>query len=288
MINLNINWMETSTKIGLMFLDIWNRRKLIFPALILISGLAWVIHYTFPSLITLHLALFPTIATLLLAFIGLIVIENIENSGDLTIVPSLVTQTIVAVVIVLGILLYLSGMLFGIFPAPPLPMLLALIFAMAVAPLVTILVLIPPLIGYIPRMRPKWVAVRRRVPFWGIYLGFIAGILTILPLLLFIDLAFLGNMFIMAIYGGILIYCSIMLMVLPRPILTRSLGLLMVAMGPISWFGAAGGLALGSVLAVIAGAYAFSWSPYGHEDDETKIRSRILTKARELKEVVGR
>ncbi|MEM0203143.1 MAG: DUF6114 domain-containing protein [Archaeoglobaceae archaeon] len=285
---LNLNWIEKATKIGLMFLDIWNRKKVVFPVLILVSALAWVIHYEIPNLITLHLALFPTITTLLLAFIGLIVIENIENSGDLTRVPSLVTETLIAVTIVLAILLYLSGMLFGIFPAPPLPMLLALMFAMAVAPLVTILILIPPLIGYIPRLRPKWIAVRQRVPFWGIYLGFIAGFLVMLPLLLFIDLAFLGNMYIMAIYGGILIYCSFMLLVSPRPLVTKSLGLLMVAMGPISWFGAAGGLALGSVLAVIAGAYAFSWSPYGHEDEETKLRSLILTKTQKVKEFVGR
>ncbi|MEM0022469.1 MAG: hypothetical protein QXM23_01470 [Archaeoglobaceae archaeon] len=285
---LNLNWMEKSTKIGLIFLEIWNRKKVVFPALILVSALSWLIHYTVPNLITLHLALFPTIMTLLLAFIGLIVIENIENSGDLTRVPSLVTETLIAITIVLAILLYLSGMLFGIFPPPPLPMLLALMFAMAVAPLVTILILIPPLIGYIPKVRPKWIAVRQRVPFWGIYLGFIAGFLVMLPLLLFIDLAFLGNMYIMAIYGGIIIYSSFMLLVSPRPLVTKSFGLLMVAMGPISWFGAAGGLTLGSVLAVIAGAYAFSWSPYGHEDDETKLRSLILTKTQRVKEFVGR
>ncbi|MEM3762171.1 MAG: hypothetical protein QXW49_05645 [Archaeoglobaceae archaeon] len=285
---LNLNWMEKSTKIGLIFLEIWNRKKVVFPALILVSALSWLIHYTVPNLITLHLALFPTIMTLLLAFIGLIVIENIENSGDLTRVPSLVTETLIAITIVLAILLYLSGMLFGIFPPPPLPMLLALMFAMAVALLVTILILIPPLIGYIPKVRPKWIAVRQRVPFWGIYLGFIAGFLVMLPLLLFIDLAFLGNMYIMAIYGGIIIYSSFMLLVSPRPLVTKSFGLLMVAMGPISWFGAAGGLTLGSVLAVIAGAYAFSWSPYGHEDDETKLRSLILTKTQRVKEFVGR
>ncbi|MEM4565514.1 MAG: hypothetical protein QXD49_02810 [Archaeoglobaceae archaeon] len=285
---LNLNWMEKSTKIGLIFLEIWNRKKVVFPALILVSALSWLIHYTIPNLITLHLALFPTIMTLLLAFIGLIVIENIENSGDLTRVPSLVTETLIAITIVLAILLYLSGMLFGIFPPPPLPMLLALMFAMAVAPLVTILILIPPLIGYIPKVRPKWITVRQRVPFWGIYLGFIAGFLVMLPLLLFIDLAFLGNMYIMAIYGGIIIYSSFMLLVSPRPLVTKSFGLLMVAMGPISWFGAAGGLTLGSVLAVIAGAYAFSWSPYGHEDDETKLRSLILTKTQRVKEFVGR
>ncbi|MEM3796299.1 MAG: hypothetical protein QXJ98_03370 [Archaeoglobaceae archaeon] len=285
---LNLNWMEKSTKIGLIFLEIWNRKKVVFPALILVSALSWLIHYTVPNLITLHLALFPTIMTLLLAFIGLIVIENIENSGDLTRVPSLVTETLIAITIVLAILLYLSGMLFGIFPPPPLPMLLALMFAMAVAPLVTILILIPPLIGYIPKVRPKWIAVRQRVPFWGIYLGFIAGFLVMLPLLLFIDLAFLGNMYIMAIYGGIIIYSSFMLLVSPRPLVTKSFGLLMVAMGPSSWFGAAGGLTLGSVLAVIAGAYAFSWSPYGHEDDETKLRSLILTKTQRVKEFVGR
>ncbi|MEM0330970.1 MAG: hypothetical protein QXW84_06315 [Archaeoglobaceae archaeon] len=285
---LNLNWMEKSTKIGLIFLEIWNRKKVVFPALILVSALSWLIHYTIPNLITLHLALFPTIMTLLLAFIGLIVIENIENSGDLTRVPSLVTETLIAITIVLAILLYLSGMLFGIFPPPPLPMLLALMFAMAVAPIVTILILIPPLIGYIPKVRPKWIAVRQRVPFWGIYLGFIAGFLVMLPLLLFIDLAFLGNMYIMAIYGGIIIYSSFMLLVSPRPLVTKSFGLLMVAMGPISWFGAAGGLTLGSVLAVIAGAYAFSWSPYGHEDDETKLRSLILTKTQRVKEFVGR
>ena len=263
-------------------------KKIVFPALILVSALSWLIHYTIPNLITLHLALSPTITTLLLAFIGLIVIENIENSGDLTRVPSLVTETLIAITIFLAILLYLSGMLFGIFPPPPLPMLLALMFAMAVAPLVTILILIPPLIGYIPKVRPKWIAVRQRVPFWGIYLGFIAGFLVMLPLLLFIDLAFLGNMYIMAIYGGIIIYSSFMLLVSPRPLVTKSFGLLMVAMGPISWFGAAGGLTLGSVLAVIAGAYAFSWSPYGHEDDETKLRSLILTKTQRVKEFVGR
>ncbi|MEM2030903.1 MAG: hypothetical protein QXV35_06110, partial [Archaeoglobaceae archaeon] len=152
---LNLNWMEKSTKIGLIFLEIWNRKKIVFPTLILVSALSWLIHYTIPNLITLHLALFPTITTLLLAFIGLIVIENIENSGDLTRVPSLVTETLIAITIVLAILLYLSGMLFGIFPPPPLPMLLALMFAIAVAPLVTILILIPPLIGYIPKVRPK-------------------------------------------------------------------------------------------------------------------------------------
>lgn len=285
---LNLNWMEKSTKIGLIFLDIWNRKKIVFPSLIALCALGWAVHYAIPNLITLHLALFPTIITLILAFIGLIVIENIENSGDLTRVPSLVTQTLVAVSLVLLILLYLSGMLFGIFPAPPLPMLLAMMFAMAVAPLVTILVLIPPLIGYIPKVRPKWIALRQRVPFWGAYLGFIAAFLVMLPLLLFIDLAFLGNMYIMAIYGGVLAYCSLMLLVAPRPIITKSLGLLMIAMGPISWFGAAGGLALGSVLAVIAGAYAFSWSPYGHEDEETKLRSLILTKTKKVKEFVGR
>lgn len=179
-------------------------------------------------------------------------------------------------------------MLFGIFPAPPLPMLLALMFAMAVAPLVTILVLLPPLIGYIPRLRSKWVAIRQKVPFWGIYLSFLAGILMMLPLIMFIDLAFLGNMYVMAIYGGVLIYCSFMLMVAPKPIVTKSLGLVMLIMGPISWFGAAGGLTLGSVIAVIAGAYTFAWSPYGHEDEETKLRSLILTKTQKVKELLGR
>uniref|UniRef100_A0A7J2TJX4 Uncharacterized protein n=1 Tax=Archaeoglobus fulgidus TaxID=2234 RepID=A0A7J2TJX4_ARCFL len=284
---LDLNWTEKATKIGLLFLEIWNRKKQVFPILLAISAAAWFIHYEFPNLITLHLALIPTIATLLLAFIGLIVIENIESSGDLTVVPSLVTRTIFAVAAVLLTLFYLSGMLFGIFPAPPLPLLLALMFSMAVAPIVTILVLIPPLLGYIPRFRPRWIALRKKVPFWGIYLGFIAGTLMILPLLLFVELAFLGYMYLMAIYSSVLFYCSFLLLVAPRPMITKAAGLLMILMGPISWFGAAGGLGLGSVLSVISGAYSFAWSPYG-EDEEIRIKSKILEKTRKVKEVVGR
>ena len=258
-----MTWDEVAGRIGMGFLSLWNRKRALFPPLIAATALGWALHYLLgPTLVTLHLALLPTVLTLMLAFIGLIAIEHIEATGDFSLVPTVVTQTLVAVSLVLGSLLYLSGMLFRVFPPPPLPLLFALLFAMEVAPLVTLLVLIPPLVGYIPRIRPKWRELRGRYPFWGIYLGFISAFLTLcIPVAIPEMLMISGALFRIVLMGGVLIVLSVLLAVFPREGPTKAVGVFMVLFGILLWFGASGGLTLGSVLAILGGAHAYTWKP---------------------------
>lgn len=256
-------WNAMAGSIGMQFLDLWNNKTKIFLPLIAVSILAWALHYLIgPTVITLQLAIVPTLFTLILAMIGLIVIEHIETTGDFTKVPSMVTQTLIAVIVLIGIMLYLGGMMMGIAPAPPLPILLAIMFAIPITPWVTLAVIIPPLIGYASRFRAKWVSLRRKYPFWGIYLGLIAGALTLYIPIAFIELLMIGGViFRIFVMGGALVVLSIIMAAIPTSSATKITGIIMIFMSVILWFGASGGMTLGSILAAIGGAHAYSWEP---------------------------
>lgn len=254
--------------IGLKLLSIWNRKKLVFPILIAICLVAWASQYIIgPSLLLLGLALIPIVLTLIFALIGLIVLADIERTGDLEELPRLTTQTLVGVALVLAVLIYLGGMLFGVFPPPPLPFLLATLTAIQVAPIAILVVLIPPLVGFIPRLRPKWVALRRRYPFWAIYLGTVAGLLTVVIPFMYPELLVIGGAGIRALaMGSALVICSGLLAMAPAKLsaktadfVTSVLGFIMVFLGVILWLGPLGGLFFGSIFAVLGGAHAHSW-----------------------------
>lgn len=262
-------WNEIASEIGIIFLKIWHRKHVVFPILIAVSALAWVYHYSTLTLVSLHVALVPTIILLALTFIGLIVVEHIEGLKDASEIPTVITQTLVALGAVLATLLYLSGMLFRVFPAPPLPFLLAILIATRVAPYSTVLVLIPPLIGHVPKIRPKWVELRRKYPFWAVYLGVLAGLLTLSVVVVFPEMLLIGRGGIMIfLMGSSIIICSCLLVAaagkLPVETVdfaTSVLGFVMVLLGILLWLGALGGFFFGSVFAILGGAHAHSWKP---------------------------
>lgn len=267
-------------RIGNAFISLWNRKRIVFPVLIALCALAWFYGYHFgSSLITLSITLTLIAVTLEFAFIGLIGIEHIETSGDYTAIPRVTTVALVFVALVTAVLLYLGGMLSKIFPPPPLPILLAIMSAMQVIPYVILACLLPPLIGYLPKVRPKWVALRQRFPFWGIYLGLMSGILTLLPLVLLPAMMIIGGAGLrIGIIGGVLIVLSVLLGALPRSAPCKVIGIFLVLVGVLTWFGASGGFTLGSILAVLGGAYSYSWSPTQQEIEPISTMEKEVIK----------
>ncbi len=261
------SWTEIATSIGMTTMDLWEKRKILVPLLVLMSLGGWGLLYFMPNVYTFNLAITLTVFAIIYVLIGTIVIEYIEWTGNLQEVPSLVTQTLIAIGLLTLILGYMGGMLMQILPAPPLPFLLAIMYAMDVAPLVTLAVIIPPIVGYF--FKDKWRSIRSKYPFWGIYLGIIAGVLTISIPLLFIELMRVsGTLLRIFIFGAALLVLSGVLGALPDDRTTTIAGMSMLIFGPLLWFGAVGGLTFGSVLAVVGGAYAISWQPEVKRKDE--------------------
>ena len=266
-----MKWNEIAGRIGINFLKIWGRKHVVLSVLLVLSLVGFSYHYSAPTLVSLHLALIPTITLFIVLFAGLIVVEHIEGLKDASEIPPVITQALIGIGIVLGILLYLSGMLFGVFPAPPLPFLFAILFALKVAPYVVLLAYIPPLIGSLPGIKPAWRRLRQKYPFWGIYLGGIAGLLTLSILFMFPQVLVVGGGTRIFLMGGLLLICSGLLAAVAgklswqaADVATSVLGFLMIFLGVLLWLGAMGGLCFGSIFAVLGGAHAHSWKPTVH------------------------
>lgn len=250
--------------IGLGFLALWNRRRFLLPSLLLLTAVSWVLYrelFTFPTFI---LAVTLTVFLFTVLLLGTVVVDGIEAGFiPLERVPRMVMGSVVAMGTVFSVLVYLALMLVGVVPPLPLPFMFAILYAMEVAPLVSLFIVIPPVMGYF-LFREGWRRLRTRVPFWGAYFGLLASLLCAYPILRYPELWFHWGMKIFAT-SGVLLVLSLLLLALPREETVKAGGLALALVGFLSWFSCFGGMTLGSVLATLGGACAFSWTPRERE-----------------------
>jgi|GEM_PF-729392 len=241
-------------------LGLWNRKHVFLPLLLLLSLLGWLIHYQVGTLLTFDLAVTLTVLFLVILLVGTVVIGGIEEGSiPFERVRRVTAGTLVAIGVTLLVLIYLALMLAKVVPPPPLPFLFAILFAMEVAPWVALAVVIPPVLGYF-LFRERWKRFRARKPFWGAYLGLLAALLFLYPILGYPQLWYYGGFKFFAL-AGITVICSVLLLAHPREGVCKAVGLFLPLLGFLSWFFVYGGMALGSVLAILAGALAYSWTP---------------------------
>ncbi|WP_238375141.1 hypothetical protein [Vulcanisaeta thermophila] len=243
---------------------------MVFPVLVLLNVAAWVYFWLRPSilgfaLISTMLAIFFTYV-----FIGVVPVEIMEeNDYDPRVVRSMGIAILVGLIIVYVLYFYVGGILLTFIKPPQLLLvdMVLLLFIVPLTPYVVLLIMIPPIIGYF--IRGKWASLRRHVPFWGVYLGVLAAVFTLLMPILYFRVIFVGSSLINTfIAGGVLLILSII------PLMTRGIksegllllanrvvALILVLMGIALWFIAAGGMGWGSVLSIIAGAYLYDWKP---------------------------
>lgn len=246
--------------IGMGFLGLWNRRKLLLPLLFLATVVSWAFYIELFTLLTFNLAVTFTVLFFTILLLGTVVVDGIEAGFiPLEKVPRVVIGSLVAIGTVLLVLIYLALMLARVAPPLPLSFMFAILYAMEVAPLVSLAIVIPPVIGYF-LCREKWRRLRTRVPFWGAYFGLLAALLCAYPILRYPELWFYWGMKIFAT-SGVLLVLSLLLLAFPREGTAKAVGLALPLVGFISWFTCFGGMTLGSVLAILGGACAFSWAP---------------------------
>lgn len=247
------------------FLELWNRKRIVLPLLLLVTLASWILIGVVPRTYAFVLGSFFAAITITVVFLtflllGTIVIDSIEAGFiPLERVPRVVVGSLIAIFLVMGILLYLAFMLIGVASPPPLPFLLAILNAMTVTPIVTLAIVIPPTIGYF-LIRERWRRLRARVPFWAVYLGLLAAFLCLYPILTLPQLWFIEWP---KFFGtaGALALPSLFLLSYPREGAAKAVGLILPFIGFISWFTCFGGMTLGSILAILGGACAHSWSP---------------------------
>jgi hypothetical protein len=257
---LGEKWNSLAVTIGLGFLNFWNKKHLFFPPLLAVSLLAVWYHRSSPSLLSFTLAVSLLLTTLLLAFIGLVVMDYVQR--DLASTGKVVTQTLVGISLLLGFLFYLDLSIGGFLPAPPLLILLAIMWAVPLVPYVVVALFLPLLVGRLPRVRERWEALRGRYPFWGIYCAVLGGLMILyvplkfFPMYLYTSLVFWG----MFLGSSCLALAAIMAM-FPRRDSCRVVGLFLVILAALSWMGTLGGALLGSLFCIAAGAHAYAWRP---------------------------
>jgi hypothetical protein len=242
------------------FLALWNRKKLVLPTLLLLSLLGWFVHYQVGTLMTFNLAVTLTVLFLIVLLLGTVVIGGIEEGSiPFERVRRVTAGALVAVGLVLLVLVYLALMLSKVAPPPPLPFLFAILFAMEVAPWVALAVVVPPVLGYF-LFRERWKSFRARKPFWGPYLGILAAALFVYPILKYPQLWYYGGLKFFALAGAAVV-CSALPLSYPKVGVCKAVGLVLPLLGVLSWFLVYGGMTLGSVLAIAAGAAVYSWAP---------------------------
>lgn len=257
---LGEKWNSLAVTIGLGFLNFWNKKHLFFPPLLAVSLLALWYHRSSSSLLSFTLAVSLLLTTLLLAFIGLVVMDYVQR--DLASTGKVVTQTLVGISLLLGFLFYLDLSIGGFLPAPPLLILLAIMWAVPLVPYVVVALFLPLLVGRLPRVRERWEALRGRYPFWGIYCAVLGGLMILyvplkfFPMYLYTSLVFWG----MFLGSSCLALAAIMAM-FPRRDSCRVVGLFLVILAALSWMGTLGGALLGSLFCIAAGAHAYAWRP---------------------------
>lgn len=231
-----------------------------FPILLFGCGIALWYQSVSSSLLSFTLCITVLLTTLVLAFVGLVVMDQIQR--DIASTGRIVTQTLVGIVMIVGFLLYLDLSIGGFLPAPPLVLLIGVMWAIPLVPYVTLAILLPPLLGSIPRFKPKWNALRGKYPFWGIYCAVLGGLLILyvplkfFPLYMYSSLVFWG-MFL----GSSTLALAAILAMFPRKDSTKVTGLFLVILAALSWVGTLGGVILGSILCVVGGAHAYAWTP---------------------------
>lgn len=253
-------WNTVAVTIGMGFLNFWNKKHFVFPVLLATCGLGLWYHHSYPSLLSFTLAVTFLLTTLILAFIGLVVMDYIQE--DLASTGRVVTQTLVGISLLLGFLFYLDLSLGGFLPAPPLLILLAIMWAVPVVPYVVLAIFLPVLVGNLPRFRSGWKSLRRKYPFWGIYCSLLGGLMILyiplrfFPMYMYTSLVFWG----MFLGSSCLAMAAIMVM-FPKRESCKIVGLFLVVMAALSWVGTLGGAMLGSLFCVAAGAHAYAWRP---------------------------
>ena len=272
--------------IGMGFLGLWNKRKLLLPLLFLVTVVSWAFYMELFTFLTFSLAVTSTVLLFTVLLLGTVVVDGIEAGFiPLEKVPRVVTGSLVAIGTVLSVLIYLALMLARVAPPLPLSFMFAILYAMEVAPLVSLAIVIPPVIGYF-LCRGRWRRLRMRVPFWGAYVGFLAALLCAYPILRYPELWFYWGMKIFAT-SGVLLVLSLMLLAFPKEGTAKAVGLTLPLVGFISWFTCFGGMTLGSVLAILGGACAFSWVPRPGQEGFLEQESSPTEAGRGTKEDVG-
>ena len=254
--------MDLFTRFGLGLVSMWRRKYIALPASFAANLLAWLYLWIRPSILGFFLVIITLAIFLTIVFIGVIPVVIIEESNyDTNVVKRMGIATFFSLIIVYALFLYVGSVFLAFIKPPPyLFVLMALLFALPLTPLIVIAVLIPPLIGYF--MRRRWYSLRSRVPFWGIYLGLLSGVMLLLMPIMYFRVIFVSTSLINAfILGGVTIILSLVPLLYPRTEACRVLGIVMVFLGILMWLLAAGGLTWGSILAIISGAYLFDWRP---------------------------
>lgn len=259
-LDLREKWNSVAITIGMGFLNFWNKKFLIFPILLVCCAVTVWYHNITQSLLSFTLAVTFLLTTLLLAFIGLVVMDYIQK--DLASTGRVVTQTLIGISLLLAFLFYLDLSIGGFLPAPPLIILLSIMWAIPLLPYVVLALFLPPLLGHLPKLKPRWDSLRERYPFWAIYCAVLGGLailyvpLTFFPVYMYTSLVFWG----MFLGSSCLAMAAIMLM-FPRRESCKIVGLFLVIMAALSWVGTLGGALLGSLLCVAAGGHAYAWRP---------------------------
>jgi len=257
-------FIDLLTRIGFAFIGLWSRKRIVLPLLLVASITSWQVASTLPCVITLNLALLVTSTFFTILLIGVTVIADIEGGlTSLERIPKIVAGALVAVVMVyLTLLLYLNGVLIGSLPLlEPMSLLLAPSYALEVALLVTLAVVVPPTLGYF-LLRRKWFDVRRRYPFWGAYLGILSALLFAYPTTH--DLSQSATWWTpSSIASALTFVASLALIIGPKKAVTKVAGLILILLGISCLMVCLNYTMLSSMLAIIGGAFAYSWSGRG-------------------------
>jgi len=250
-------------KVGFAFIGLWSRKHIVLPLLLVISIISWLVASIVPHALMLNLAVLMTSIFLTVLLIGVTVIADIE--GGLTTLekaPKVVLGALTGVVIVyLALFLYLNGVLISsLQPLQVMAALLAPSYALEITLLVTLAVIAPPTVGYF-LLKWRWFDARKRYPFWGAYLGILSALLFAYPILR--DPGQLAMRAPLLIASGATITASIALIARPRGATIKGAGLVLILSGLLSSIGCLHYTILGSILALIGGAFAYSWRGQG-------------------------
>ncbi|MEM2866097.1 MAG: DUF6114 domain-containing protein [Candidatus Hadarchaeales archaeon] len=257
---LGEKWNSVAITIGMGFLNFWNKKHFVFPILLGCCALTVWYHSFTHSLLSFTLSVTFLLTTLLLAFIGLVVMDYIQK--DLASTGRVVTQTLAGISLLLGFLFYLDLSIGGFLPAPPLLILLSIMWAVPILPYAVLAIFLPLLVGRLPWFRSRWESLRERYPFWAIYCAVLGGLIILyvplrfFPMYMYSSLVFWG----MFLGSSCLAMAAIMAM-FPRRESCKIVGLFLVIMAALSWMGTLGGALLGSLFCIAAGAHAYAWRP---------------------------
>ncbi len=250
-------------KVGFAFIGLWSRKRIVLPSLFVISIISWLVASTLPHALTLNLAVLATSIFFTVLLIGVTVIADMEGGlTPLERAPKVMLGTLAGVVVVyLALFLYLNGVLIS--PLQPLQIMAVLLapsYALEITLLVTLAVVVPPTIGYF-LLRWRWFEARKRYPLWGAYLGILSALLFAYPILR--DPGLLAVRVPLLIASGATIIASLVLIARPESATIKGAGLTLVLSGLLSSIACIHYTMLGSIFALIGGAFAYSWRGRG-------------------------